>query len=168
MVQQLEEDIDALVRHLSSQGPLPLNSLRVTAPPILRRWLSEQRINYLANKLGVSATFRTLDTKHAFDMISADSLFRFYTAGGVSIDGQVVQHLYVHDGPAQSKPLIEGAGYIMLSTNKLIEQQRTYFGGRAFKHYEILQYVANKKGGVHFDVDASEELYNQCSERQTS
>jgi len=159
MVDQIEEDIDTLFRHLRTSGPLPLADVRNIAAPILRKWLIEGRIDWLANQTGTRIEFPAFDTKDVVSIIDADRDFVFYTAGGVSVDGKILQSVYVHNRPPPEKPLLPPMKEILCKQNTLMERKSTFFQGQWIRNLDIVKYVANKIGGVHIDINTASSQY---------
>lgn len=167
---QLEEDLQLLSDQLSSEGPLPLAAIRVTASAICRKWLLDRNLVKLCQSLGMIPTLPALDTDAHQEFIRKDGGFNFYTAGGVSIDGRPINSIYAHreNRPAGSPPLLSVPSIRKYTVSKFLKRKTTFIEGVWLNNEDILRYMSNKAGGIHYDttrdklVDRSIDRAKEC------
>ena len=149
---QLEEDLATIADLLISRGPLPTRHVRAVAPTIVRKWLIDGNLNLLAKELSVTFELPTYDTRQVFASLPSASNVNFFMAGGIPIGGIPIRWIYASAQPYTGQPDIPvDATRTKLSPGKFLQAKRVYFEGRAFSAEQILLFVANKCGGVHFD-----------------
>lgn len=161
--QGFEEDAAALAEFLICPGPLRPSHVRVSASAVVRRWLLDGQLNRLSQELDGALTLPTVDTSSAVAEIAANPSVQFFMAGGVILDGEVLRGLYVSDAPYEGCPPISGAGLgtSLLQPSRYLRSRRVFHKGQWFTAEQVIRFVANKHGGVHFDMTREYEW--QCS-----
>jgi hypothetical protein len=139
--------LELIVRH---KEPLTQANAR-NASSILRKWLNEEKIGYLANALGVEATVPALNNDAVFDSIHQRTDVEFFMTLGISFNGKPYIGPYYASSPKPEVPIIpsDAMEYEMMRVSKFVKQRRIYFDRQAITCYEIISFVANKLGGVH-------------------
>lgn len=148
----LEEDLATLFELLVTSGPLPPRHVRAVASPIVRKWLIEGALNELAHKMDVRFELPAHDTVDVFSALPQAPEVNFYLAGGINLGGIPVRSMYASSARFNGKPPIPVETKITMYTpNKYLKSKRIFFEGNSFSAKEIITFVANKHGGVHFD-----------------
>jgi len=158
--QQLYEDLGYLAEQLNSDGPLPLQNIRLAAATVCRKWLIDRKLVQLFNAQGCALTLPALDTTSHVNIIESDGDFNFYTAGGVSIDGRPINSIYAASGPRpkNGENRLPVPSFVDLSVSKFMSRQCTFIEGKWITNEDILRYVANKSGGIHFDRSRKKDV----------
>jgi len=153
LIGQLEEDLLALAKLLRGPGPLPTSYVRIIASATLRKWLLDGNLSRAANALGVSFTLPTLDTSAVVEAVGINPAITFFLAGGVRMDGVPIRGYYVAETPFTGRPElpIDSMAITRLSPSRYLRSPRVFHQGQWFDAEQIIRFVANKKGGVHFD-----------------
>lgn len=154
LAKMLEDDLELLSRQLSSDGPLPLSNIRVTASVVCRKWLIERNLARLFHELRAHPTLLALDTSEHVSVINKNGRFNFYTSGGVSIDGRPLNSIYAHrdQRPPHINSLLAVPKLKHYTVSKFLSRKCTYIEGVWITSEDVIRYVANKEGGVHFDT----------------
>lgn len=154
LTEQLEEDLQFLANQLHAEGPLPLANIRLAASGICRKWLIEKHLVKLFHRLELQLTLPALDTSPHIDFINRDGGFDFYTSGGVSIDGRPINSIYAHKDPRPQKvtqSILAVPEIKLFTASKFLSRKCTYVQQTWITSEDILRFVANKSGGIHFD-----------------
>jgi len=148
-----KEDLRALAHFLIRQEPLPPSHVRIVACSIVRKWLVDKKIDDLAREIGCTFTLPTLDTSNIAQAIVSGASISFFMTGGVLMDGVNIQGYYASDVPYEGSPVIpiDSMEYVELSPKKFLKARRVYHVGEWFTTEQIIRFIANKYGGVHFD-----------------
>lgn len=138
-------------------------SLRRSSP-VLRSLLIEGQLikvmNMLNEELSVMAP---LVSKYEDSLI--DDSTTFYQSGGAKFQGSEVQFLIISNrakGPEEIKESYErqkdliGNSY-PLKLSKFMKQTSFYMGGTHINREEVVKYIANKRGGAHYDNSRNTE-----------
>ena len=160
LVTQLYEDLDGLIKLLITKEPLPPSHVRIIASSILRKWLVNGLINKLSALNHAKFSFLSSDTSEIVEAVKDNSAITFYMAAGVNLNGVPIHSIYASDSPppAAGGPEIPVKTQIKnLSPADLLRLKRIYFKGRWFSFDEIIRFIANKIGGVHFDTKRDAE-----------
>jgi hypothetical protein len=78
------------------------------------------------------------------------------TVFGISIAGGVISR-----GPVAAAEDFDPGSVVSLKLDSFLKQTVAFIGGQFLTRYDILIYVANKAGGVHYDPTASKALPNE-------
>ena len=149
---QLEEDLATIADLLITRGPLPTHHVRAVAPAIVRKWLIDGNLNQLAKELSVTFELPTYDTTQTFAKLSNASSVKFFMAGGIPIGGVPIRWVYASSQTYSGQPDVPvEASRVKLNPGRFLQAKRVFFEGQAFSAEQILLFVANKGGGVHFD-----------------
>jgi len=150
---QLEDDTRALFEFLVRRDPLPPSHVRIVASAIVRKWLVDNQLGRLGRETVGAFTLPALDTKAVAEAIAAGVSVRFFMAGGVSMDGVPIKGFYVSDEPFHGTPPIPIASleYVDMRPSKFLSARRVFHNGNWFTTDQIIRFMANKYGGVHFD-----------------
>lgn len=147
-----EEDLATLHELLYTRGPLSPRHVRSVGSAIVRKWLVEGALNKLAHELSVKFEVVAYDTVAVFDALPNAPDVHFFLAGGVNLDGTPLRSMFASRSPytgAPPIPLETSVG--TFSPGKYLGSKRLYFEGHSFSAEQIITFVANKHGGVHFD-----------------
>lgn len=148
----LEEDLATLLELLVRSDPLPPRHVRSVASAIVRKWLVEGVLNELGHKMGVKFELPAYDTSEVFAKIAETPEISFYLAGGINLGGVPVRSIYASSSAFQGVPPIPVKTETSLYTpSKFLGSKRIFFNGSVFNAEQIITFVANKYGGVHFD-----------------
>lgn len=163
---QFEEDLAALAEILVRSDPLPPSHVRVTACAIVRKWLLDGQLNKLANHLGVTFTLPGLDTSAVVSAIERDGDIKFFLTGGVVLDGVPISGFYVSDAAFTGQPAlpIHQMSGVVFRPSRYLKAPRVYHDGVWFNVEQIVRYMANKRGGVHFDEHLQHDWERRLSE----
>lgn len=150
---QFEEDTDGLVRFLIRDDPLPPSHVRIVAAGIVRKWLLDNKVSELAREVGCDFTLPVLDTSQIESKITAGASVRFFMAGGVVLNGSPIRGCYVSDEPFRGEVLIpvDTLTHVDVHLGKFLSAKRVFHEGHWFTTEQIIRFMANKAGGVHFD-----------------
>lgn len=150
----LEEDLATLLELLVRSGPLPPRHVRSVGSPIVRKWLVEGVLNQLAHQLGVKFELPAYDTSAVFTALPQAPEVRFYLAGGIYLGGLPVRSMYASSASFKGTlPIPAETEVALYSPGKFLGSKRIFFDGHSFNAEQIITFVANKHGGVHFDPD---------------
>ena len=149
---QFGEDATALVELLTSPGPLRPSNVRVVAAALVRKWLLDGNLNLLAKELGDSVGLPVVNTTKVVLEIGSDPGITFFLAGGVQLDGELLHSFYVSDAPYEGKAAISGGDLSFLRLHHFLKSPRIFYQGDWFTAEQVIKFVANKYGGVHFDL----------------
>lgn len=152
-VRMLFSDLKSLFKlTFSHRSPLTEGDIRL-ASAILRRWICEGLLGKLCNDHKVLPTFPVFDTSKVFAAINADASITYFLTGGIRFDGRPVMGIYNSSKEASQEPLlpIDKMKQITLKLGKFSKQKRVFFEGTSFSCEEVILFMANKLGGVHFD-----------------
>lgn len=150
---QFEEDTRALVQFLNRRDPLPPSHVRIVACAIVRKWLIDNQIAALSREVGCTFTLPILDTSKIAQAIASGASVSFFMAGGVIMDGVPIRGFYFSEEPFEGSPKIpiDSMNYMDLPPKKFLKARRVYHMGEWFTTEQIIRFIANKYGGVHFD-----------------
>lgn len=150
---QFEEDTRALFQLLLRKDPLPPSHVRIVASGIVRRWLIDNQITHLAQEIKASLTFPTLDTKVIEEAISGGADVTFFMTGGIYMDGVPMRGIYMSELPYEGTPTvpIDCMKWHDLTPKQFLKARKVYHFGQWFNTEQIIRFMANKCGGVHFD-----------------
>lgn len=148
----LEEDLATLQEILVRSGPLPPRHVRSVGSSIVRKWLLEGTLNNLSHEIGVKFELPAYDTSSVFSELPNVPEIKIYIAGGIYLGGIPVRSMYVSSGPFIGViPIPVETEIVMYSPGEFLGSKRIYFEGHSFSAEQIISFVANKHGGVHFD-----------------
>jgi hypothetical protein len=108
----------------------------------------------------------TLDTSEIVTAAAKDGTIRFFLTGGVMMDGEPIRGYYVADSPFEGKPPIpiDTMSYAWLTPARFLRMNRVLHGATWFNAEQVLRFVANKYGGVHFD-DSRDQPWHEELDR---
>lgn len=167
--EKFEADTQTLFKLINTFGtPLSEGDIRL-ASTILRRWLCEGAINHLARNLGAVPTFAVLDNADALQAVGSDARVNYFLTGGVMLSGTPVSCIYNSSAPPSEPLPLKRPEHVMVKTGKFLQQKRVFFEGHHFTAEDIILFMANKLGGVHFDnrLDAKQQQMQRASEFMT-
>lgn len=149
----LEEDISTLRETLIRADALPPRYVRSIAAPIVRRWLIDKQLNILAKEIGLTIELPILDTSLAFEKLSTlDNKIIFYMSGGVYLGGEFISSIYYSSQEFSGEPIIHAEPNVILyPAEKLLNLKRVFHNGNTFNMNQIITFLSNKQGGVHFN-----------------
>ncbi len=148
----LEEDLATLLELLVRSDPLPPRHVRSVGSAIVRKWLIEGALNQLAHQLGVKFELPAYDTSAVFLALPQAPEVKFYLAGGICLGGIPVRSMYASSAPfSGSLPVPAETEVALYSPGKFLGSKRIFFDGHSFSAEQVITFVANKHGGVHFD-----------------
>ena len=157
----LEEDLQTLSEILIT-SPLPPRHVRAVCPAIVRKWLIEGNLNILAKELSVKFELPAYDTTLIFNRLVEVPEVNFYMAGGIYLGGSQVQSIYNSSLPFDGSPAIPAyIDFSLLTPGKYLKSKRIYFEGDSFRTEQIISFIANKHGGVHFDEKREKDWKNK-------
>lgn len=149
---QFEQDLEVLYEVFSGHSPLSPQKVRVVAAATVRKWLLDGQINHLAKQLEVTFELPAYDATDSFDAIARGAPITYFLVGGVQLGGTFVRSMYASSSPASpSAPLPISTQITLHKPGKFLVSKRLYHEGTAFTAEQVLSFVANKSGGVHFD-----------------
>lgn len=157
--QQFEEDLAIIQRHMMTAGPLPLPDVRVILSPILRKWLLENNLSILCKAHGWKATLPAVDTSVHVEIIeSSDGDFGFYCAGGALIDGAPLNSIYAsnRERPAGMTSVLPVPALREYRIGHYLDRKCIYCEGEWVTNRDVIKFIANKAGGIHYDRDRSD------------
>lgn len=148
----LEEDLTTLSELLIRSDPLPPRHVRAVGSAIVRKWLVDGVLNQLANELSVKFELPAYETSEVFSALPQAPEINFFLAGGIYLGGLPIRSIYSSKAPYSGTPPIPIETSIALySPGKYLSSKRIFFKGHVFTAEQIISFVANKHGGVHFD-----------------
>ncbi len=123
------------------------------ASAILRRWICEGMIGRLCNDAGIEVSFPILDNSQVFEALATARDVNYFLTGGVMFNGVPLMGFYNSTAPPGDGPSIPIGQFpeAFLSFGRFKRQKRVWFEGEAFSCEQIITFVANKLGGVHYD-----------------
>ena len=150
---QFEEDATTRAETLVCEGPLRPSKVRAIASTSVRKWLIDGNLNRLSRTVGGTLTLPAVSTSLAVAEITADNQVRFFMAGGIVLDGELLQGIYLSDAPFQGQPPISREGLVttLYRPSKYLKSPRIYFDSKWFTAEQVINFIANKHGGVHLD-----------------
>lgn len=149
----LEEDLTTLADLLIANAPLPPRHVRSVGSAIVRKWLLDGNLNQLAKELSVTFTLPTYDTATVFAALPSTPDIKLFVAGGIVLGGVPIRSIYASTQPYSGIPrLFVATATVHLTPGKFLSSKRIFFEGHSFSAEQILAFVANKYGGVHFDL----------------
>lgn len=150
----LEEDLATLSDLLATSGPLQPRVVRSVASAIVRKWLVDGVLNQLAHQLSVKFELPAYDTSEVFVAIYGAPEINFFLAGGITLGGIPIRSIYSSRLPFSGKaPIPLETSIILYDPSKYLKSKRIYFEQQHFSAQQIISFVANKHGGVHFDTN---------------
>lgn len=149
---QLEEDLATLLDILVQPGPLPPRHVRSVGSAIVRKWLVEGKLNDLGHDIGVKFELPAYDTSPVFSVLPNTPEIKIYISGGINLGGVPIRSMYVSSSPYNGEmPIPAETESVLYSPGKFLGSKRVYFKGHTFTAEQIITFVANKHGGIHFD-----------------
>jgi len=161
LIKIVSEDLD----YLSEEWNQDIDdaSLR-RASPILRSLLIEGQLMRVANMLNETVSVMAPEISKSDDHLNDNSIV-FYQSGGANYKGmqvQFVSHLNraktpeeIKDSYEKQKALI-GHNY-SVKLSKFMMQISFMINGVKINREEVVKYIANKRGGAHYDVTRDTE-----------
>lgn len=152
--QQFEEDLSIIQRHIVVDRLLPLPDVRVILSPILRKWLLENNLALMCKALGYMAALPAVDTSVHEQIIAAGGTeFEFYCAGGTLIDGAPLNSIYVSTRPKPpgTTSLLPIPNLREYRIGHFLDRKCIYCDGQWITTRDVIKYIANKAGGIHFN-----------------
>lgn len=148
----LEEDLATLHDLLVRSGPLPPRHVRSVGSAIVRKWLIDGSLNQLAHDIDVRFELPAYDTSLVFKSLPHVPEVNCFVAGGIYLGGVPIRSIYTCSASFTGAPPIPlETKMIMYSPGQYLGSKRIYFEGNSFNTEQIITFVANKNGGVHFD-----------------
>ncbi|WP_421423339.1 hypothetical protein [Agrobacterium rosae] len=150
----LESDINTLLKLIvSHKKPLTEGDIRA-ASNILRRWICEGLIGQFCNELQVQPTFPVFDNDPIWKALPSRPSVNYFLTAGVRFDGVPLRGIYNSTEPASAAPILPIAEMkqTLVGFGAFKSQKRLYFEGDYFSCEEIINFTANKLGGVHLDA----------------
>ena len=168
LLKNLEDDLQTIKDLLDGSGPLRPRHVRSVGSAIVRKWLIEGKLNSLAHKTGVKYELPAYETSALFSALSSTPEVNFFLAGGIVLGGVPIRSIYSSTAPFSGAPSIPSENEIhMYSPGKFLESKRLFFEGLSFSAQQIITFVANKHGGVHFDL-SRDKPWHEHLERSAS
>lgn len=155
LVDQLYEDLEGLTNLLISKEPLPPSNVRIVASSIIRKWLVDGLINKLSALNGATFSFASHDTTEIVKTINDNSNITFFTTGGIFLGGHPIKGIYTSNSPSNKDRTAElpiDMPYKLFKPSELLKSKRIYYNRQWFDFENIIRFVANKAGGIHFDI----------------
>lgn len=155
----LKRDLELLFKLIvTHKRPVKEAEVR-SASVILRRWLLDDLIGKLCREIEARPTFPTDDNQMMIDAVENEPSIRYFLTGGVVFNGTPISCIYESTLPAPSVPLIPVTKLHekVINLGELLRQKRIYCSGNWYSCKQIITFVANKLGGVHFEVNPNEE-----------
>ncbi len=149
----LESDLRALERLVVSYGRPPSEGAIRLATVILRRWLLDGLLGQLCNASSAKATFPIADNRPIIHALAKGANVEYYLTAAVRFDGHPLLHFFHSKLDAEMGPVLpfDDYGHRLVGTKEFLKQKRLFFRGSMFSCEEIIQFTANKAGGVHLD-----------------
>lgn len=158
LVGQLQDDIQTLIDNLTAPASLEKSRIRSVSTSICRRWLIDKGLSNLAHTMGVCPTLPALDnTSHIFD-IEKWKHVEFYTLGGVSLEGFPINSIYRPQFGFPGNPNFVLPKLKEYSPAKFLNRKCSFGQRTWFTTENVLRYMANKAGGVHFDTKREKDI----------
>jgi len=151
MLDIFEQDLMSLAELTVTNGPVQLRHVR-QASVILRRWLCDNQLSVLAQKISVSATLPVFDDEYIFQLIDTSQDINYYLSAGVKFDGKPVHFLY-HSNSDEIAPWLNENFKLEikeLNPSKALNKKVLYYDKIAFNMREVILFVCNKLGGAHY------------------
>lgn len=167
LVNQLYEDLEGLTKFLISKDPISPSHVRIIATSIVRKWLVDGLINQLSALNGKTFTFAIHDTSEVKVRIKNNSNITFYMAGGIFLGGKIIKGIYTSDSPERKDGKAElpmNLPYKLFKPSELLRSKRIFYKGHWFDFENIIRFVANKSGGIHFDHRRETDWHNNIEE----
>lgn len=163
LVRQLEEDFSYASTQLRSQGRIEPTALRTIAGGLTRKWLVERNLARIFQGSKAVIELPALDTEAHRRIIDADGRFDYYTAGGPGIGNIQLNSIYAHrdDLPENSGGRLPHTFYRQYRLGSFLDRPCSYFDSNWFYNRDIIKYVANKMGGVHYDTKREKVLFEK-------
>ncbi|EKF40101.1 hypothetical protein NA8A_22411 [Nitratireductor indicus C115] len=110
-------------------------------------------IGQLCNEAGVELAFPVLENAQVWAALPNTPEVNYFLSGGVKFKGSPFMGFYNSTMPAAQGPTlpIDQFSESFLPFGKFKREKRIWFEGEAFSREEIILFVANKLGGVHYD-----------------
>lgn len=166
---QFEEDLNALSRHLITSGPLPLVDVRVIASAICRKWFLDKRLAELCRNINVVPSFPAVDTSEHVKIINSDSDYGYYTAAGIMIEGKYMNSVYLSRGvsPEEGTSSLPVPKLKEFRLGTFMDRSCCFYEGTWISNREILKYMANKAGGVHYDKKREKTIFEKIDQARS-
>jgi hypothetical protein len=169
-IEQLEEDIFTLIENLTDPTSFEISRARNVSASICRRWLIDRRLDSLARELGVKPQIPTLENARHVAYIQKWKNVEFYTLGGISISGLPINSIFKTTQGFPGTPELSVPNKTWVSPASFLKQKCSFGVNCWFTYREVLRYMANKAGGVHFDTVRNkhpDDLIDQVREKYT-
>lgn len=152
-VELLDADIRTLAKLIITHRKALTDGDVRAASNILRRWICEGMIGRLCNDADIDVSFPVFDNSRVFDALRNTPDVNYFLTGGVKFNGVPVMGVYNSASPAGDAPTlpINQMPEILLPFGKFRRQKRVWFETQSFLCEDIITFVANKLGGVHYD-----------------
>ncbi|MFT3732848.1 MAG: hypothetical protein QM780_15745 [Hyphomicrobium sp.] len=154
----LRSDLETLFRLIvRHQEALDEGSIRA-ASPILRRWLIEGLLDKFCRAVSRVPKLPALNNEHVVSALQNAPDVTIFLTGGVRFNGAEMSGIYSSSSPFNGKLRVPAhtMKFELFKLGAFKRQKRIYFSGRFFTCEEIIKFVANKLGGVHFDAERDE------------
>ncbi len=151
LVEQLRDDIRTLIDKLTAPTKFEVSRIRNVSTSICRRWLIDKGIINLAFSLGVTPSLPALDNASHVSDVEKWSHVEFYTLGGISLAGQPINSIYKIRAGFPGHAAFSIPKKIDFPPARFLRRKCAFGQGTWFTTENVLRYMANKAGGVHFD-----------------
>ena len=161
LISLVSEDLDYLTNDWSQDIDDP--SLRRSSP-VLRSLLIEGQLMKVVNMLNEEISIMApLISKH--DEALDDPSIVFYQSGGANHNGMEIQSMMLANKAMTAEEIKEnyesqkeliGKNYL-LKLSKFMKQVSFMINGTKINREEVIKYVANKRGGAHYDGSRNTE-----------
>ncbi|RKY37117.1 MAG: hypothetical protein DRP78_01950 [Candidatus Omnitrophota bacterium] len=129
---------------------------------IMRRLLVNHEIMQSSSHRRIKLLFEVPDNKPFIQRCRGKNNIIFFQSGGVATFGATYKWAIAKDGNAtvddqQFNASINPEATIFLKIDSFLKQQVLFFSGNFVGRQDIIKYIANKSGGVHFDGKKSDK-----------
>jgi hypothetical protein len=153
-----EEDVRSLIELTYPNGPVQNRHVR-QASVIVRRWLCDNELRRITDKIQLPVTFPMLNDTSIFEKVRGDPDVDYYLSAGVKFDGKPIWTLY-HSNSDEPPNWIHDLGSRRIELVKLstiMNRPVLHFKGVDFSMSRTLRFACNKLGGAHFDPSRDEQ-----------
>lgn len=158
----LEEDLATLRDILIHSGPLPPRHVRAVSSAIVRKWLVEGTLNKLGHEVGITFELPAYDTSSVFNALPNTPEVNFYLSGGIYLGGILIRSITNSNASfTGTLPIPAETEIAMYSPGRYLGTKRIYFMKHSFNVEQIITFVSNKYGGVHFDQTRDKQWHKQ-------
>lgn len=159
LVRQFLEDCDTLEQLAFVKG-LTASRLRQTSP-ILRKWLSEGLIFKLSNVASCTLKAKIPDLRVFHRFCETGNCVWFAGITATIVDNKPLENPMVSKAGCNPPKWLKALTEVKFS--HFIEQKALYLNIFANRR-DVINFVSNKDGGAHFDINISEPPYKTIEE----